>query len=269
MDQLIFTRYLYPKADVKQSLLLSLLDKNAKDSLFWAYELYYSGYDDVFIYLHNIYESFYKSENPELQEKLFSKGQEDELWIGTVIMTLSMRNFQINHFLETYKGVSCLRKFHLPNKGKFIIGFKSTDLEKYKMEVPYGQYASRLYLQNVCKHQIRRECNVIFESSCDNFNNEFDYHWLYFASRSPVWMYRIRDFGGHINDETMKVEFPNDDLLDAFYDRWGIEPDEQPITLKDKCIGNSQRRQLSIEDFCEKYGGVPKKLGNTLTPTHK
>jgi len=264
MNQLIFTRYLYPKVDVKQSLLLALLEKNAKEALYWVYELYYSGYDDIYDYLHNIYDSFYKSENPELEEKLFSKGLENELWIGKVIMTLSMRNYQICHFLETYKGISCLRNYHLPNKAKFIIAVKPTDIEKYKMEVPYGQYASRLYLQNVCKYQIRRECNQIFESTCDDFNNEFDYNWLYFASKSPVWFYRIQDFGGHINDETMEVEFPNDDLLDAFYDRWGIEPDEQPRTLKDKCIGNSQRQQLSIDDFCEKYGGVPKKLENTI-----
>jgi hypothetical protein len=133
------------------------------------------------------------------------------------------------------------------------------------MELPIGKKHGRFYLSSVCKYPIRREFNELFESSCDDFRNEFDYHWLYFAAKSPVWLFRIRDFGGSINDDKMEVEFPNDDLLDDFYDRWGIEPDEQKMELKDKCIGNSQRKQLSMEEFCEKYGGIKKKLKNTIT----
>ena len=245
MDQLILTRYLYPEVDVKQSLLLALLDHNSKEALFWGYELYYSGYSDVYDYVLNIYDNFYKSENPELESKLFSKGIENECWIGTVILTLSSRNYQICDFLREYKGESCERRNYPTTKFRFIIAFKPSDLVNYKFP-------------------IRRECNTLFESTCNDFRKEFEYHWLYFAAKSPVWLYRIRDFGGSINDEAMEVEFPNDDLHDGFYDRWGIEPDEQKMELKDKCIGNCQRQQLPMKEFCEKYGGIEKKLENTI-----
>jgi hypothetical protein len=264
MDELILTRYLYPEVDVKQSLLLALLDHNSKEALFWGYELYYTGYGDVYEYILNIYDNFYKSENPELEAKLFSKGIENECWIGTVILTLSSRNYQICDFLREYKGESCERRSYPPTKFRFIIAFKPSDLVNYKMELPIGKKHGRFYLPIVCKFPIRRECNTLFESTCNDFRKEFEHHWLYFAAKSPVWLYRIRDFGGSINEDTKEVDFPNDDFHDEFYDRWGIEPDEQPLDLKDKCIGNCQVQQLSMKEFCDKYGGIQKKLENTI-----
>ena len=74
MENLVFTRYLYPKLDVKQSLLIALLDRNSNKALFWAYELYYSGFEeDLFEYIYNIYDSFYKLENHELEHIIQEK----------------------------------------------------------------------------------------------------------------------------------------------------------------------------------------------------
>jgi hypothetical protein len=57
MEQIVFTRYLYPMVDVKQSLLLSLLDKNSNEALFWAYELFHSGFEEnTFDYIYSIYD---------------------------------------------------------------------------------------------------------------------------------------------------------------------------------------------------------------------
>ena len=54
-ETLVYTRYLYAVLEVKQSLLIALLEKQLDEALFWAYELYYSGfthnvYSYVFIY---------------------------------------------------------------------------------------------------------------------------------------------------------------------------------------------------------------------------
>jgi hypothetical protein len=45
---------------------------------------------------------------------------------------------------------------------------------------------------------------------------------LYFASNSPVWLDRIEDFGGQVNDEKKAIDFPNDDLFEAFYEHLSI-----------------------------------------------
>jgi hypothetical protein len=266
MDQLIFTRYLYPQSDVKQSLLLSLLERNSKEALFWAYELYYSGFEDeTFTYLSNIYESYYKSDNPDLEKKLFTQGLVDECSVGSIILTLSSRKYQICDFVEVYYNVKDFpRTVHPPSKFNFVIAFKKEDLVQYKMVLPQKE-KTRHYLNLVCKHSVRREYNKLFETSCDDYNNALRRHWLYFASRSPAWLYRIRDFGGSVNHEKKEVEFPDDDLLDSFYDSWGLEPDEQSTELQEKIIGNCSIQQLSINDFCVKYGGrEPSSLVNSL-----
>lgn len=257
MDPLTFTRYLYPKNDVKQSLLIALLERESKEALFWAYELYYSGFEeDTFAYLVNIYESFYKSENPELETSLFSKGLTVDCLIGSIIMTLCSRNYQICYFLEEYKSIKQPKIVHKPLKFRFAIDFKEADLKDYITVIPERE-KTRFYLGRVCLYPIRRQYNTVFETSCDDYANELWYQWLYFASNSPVWLDRIEDFGGQVNDEKKAIDFPNDDLFEAFYEHWGLEPDEQPIELQEKLIGNWSI-QLSMENFCEKYGGAGK-----------
>ena len=48
----VLSRYLYSIADVKQSLFLSILEHNSEQSMFWGYELYFSGFqEEAFDYL--------------------------------------------------------------------------------------------------------------------------------------------------------------------------------------------------------------------------
>ena len=48
MESLILTRYLYNLTDVKISFITSLLkSEDMKEVLFWASELYYSGYENM------------------------------------------------------------------------------------------------------------------------------------------------------------------------------------------------------------------------------
>jgi hypothetical protein len=106
-NNIIFTRYLYSKSDVKQSLLLALLEHNDKESLFWAYELYYSGFKhDVFVYLINIYNFIYSYVNPTLKEPIqllvdeWKKDNSLDLILGTLIITLSQREYDLKLFMK-------------------------------------------------------------------------------------------------------------------------------------------------------------------------
>ena len=73
---IIFTRYLYLKDEVELSLLVSLLNK--KDSaIYWAFELYYSGFEEeLFQHLWKIYYDFYYTLNPSFQEYFVKKYKE-------------------------------------------------------------------------------------------------------------------------------------------------------------------------------------------------
>lgn len=70
-------------------------------------------------------------------------------------------------------------------------------------------------------------------------------NWLYYASSSPFWQYKIEYFGGSIDHQNKTVSFDNDCEEDMyeFYDLYGLEPDEQPIIytnyrfkVTDRCI---------------------------------
>ena len=67
MSHIIFTRYLYLKDEVEIALLASLLNKK-DDALFWAFELYFSGFESELIeILWKIYYEFYYSLNPSFE----------------------------------------------------------------------------------------------------------------------------------------------------------------------------------------------------------
>jgi hypothetical protein len=76
---LTLTRFLYSKDEVELSLLTALLKNEELDIIYyWAYELYYSGFD-IFEYLWKIYLDFYYERNPHV-EAYFIKKQ--TLWRG-------------------------------------------------------------------------------------------------------------------------------------------------------------------------------------------
>ena len=59
---MILTRYLYPKHNVIYSLYVSLALSDLKQSLFWAYELYFSGFrTETVELLSKIWEEYYMS----------------------------------------------------------------------------------------------------------------------------------------------------------------------------------------------------------------
>lgn len=71
--KVVLTRYLYLKDEVQLALLIALLQKS-ETCLFWAYELYYSGYqEEVFQYLWKIYYDFYATLNPGFKTYFMKK----------------------------------------------------------------------------------------------------------------------------------------------------------------------------------------------------
>jgi hypothetical protein len=128
MDNFQFTRYLYEKDEVKISLLISLLNKS-DESVFWAYELFYSGFRDELIeWIWIIYYDFYYVKNPSFEKYLSNKLNnvtdelEDKL-IATIISNLIIRPFSLDLFV--------LRKITLNE----TIVCEDIDICKNKLEV--------------------------------------------------------------------------------------------------------------------------------------
>jgi len=252
---IILTRYLYNKIDVKQSLLLALLEHNHEEALFWGYELYYSGFEnDAFVYLSNIYEFIYSFQNEFIREALRKiitqwKSNNSEDWhIGSIIMTLSSRNYNLKYFMKAYFDYDS-PEYICDKKNNFIIHLKEKDIEKYKT---VSNVIPSNYLALGCKYPIRKEVNDIF-NFVEISRKEFELYWLYHCRDTPFWIDNIINYDGMIDDFNKHIEFPNDTLCDAFYDKWNIEPDDQPEYIYDYCVGKKDIIQLSFDDFYNKY----------------
>jgi len=201
----IFTRYLYDFHQVKYSLQQSILEKQREESLFWAYELYYSGFEEcTWKWIYSIYSEFYAEYNPKFNQRLmdfYSEWKEtgNDLLLGTVVGTLALRD-------RTTK-----------NKEKFIILYKEL---RHQTKIVYCP--TRNYLKQVSDFPIR----VHDEDDCSCRREAYlGQNWLYYCAQTPIWADRIAESRGKVGDKN--VEFENDEDLEEFYERWGLEPDEQ------------------------------------------
>ena len=57
---------------------------------------------------------------------------------------------------------------------------------------------------------------------------EIWFHWEYYAMGAPLWQKRLTTGGGVVNHVTKQIEFPTEELKEAFYELYGYEFDELP-----------------------------------------
>jgi len=91
------TRYLYVKDEVIIEILTSMIDKNTS-AIYWAYELYYSGFEEeTIILICKIYYLLFAIQNPDLESYIIQKvdewqkqdgGQQGQQHRDTIVMEL-------------------------------------------------------------------------------------------------------------------------------------------------------------------------------------
>ena len=107
-SDIVFTRDLYVKDEVYVSLLVSILNKS-DDSIFWALELYYSGFiKELLNLLWKIYYDFFATLNPTFEKYLLKKYKElltintreenEAILISSLINDLLFRPFNTDSF---------------------------------------------------------------------------------------------------------------------------------------------------------------------------
>ena len=127
MSNFIFTRYLYEKEEVKCALLINILNKKENESLFWAYELYYSGFANELIqFLWKIYYDFFSTLNPQFENYLLNKLQEKQLScdkkiLANIISSFLIRPFNMDVFMLDYFVKTNSNPDNLQNVDKFTI----------------------------------------------------------------------------------------------------------------------------------------------------
>lgn len=105
-SNLVFTQYLYIKEEVRLALLVSILNKSDK-AIFWAYELYYSGFKyELLNLIWKIYYDFFATLNPAYESYLLKKhkelllcDQQNEYIVSSIINDLLFRPFNSDVFM--------------------------------------------------------------------------------------------------------------------------------------------------------------------------
>jgi hypothetical protein len=231
-----FTRYLYEYHQVKYSLLFALLAKSREEALFWVYELYHSGFrEPVWYWVRDIYVDYYEETHPSFKAKIdtwFLEWQESEDAKNAEHEVVGVRGFageiSLAQRRESRKSNACLigtivgtlAIMNNSREGKqFIILYKE---DRHQTIDVVGK--PRHYLKQVSQFPIRREVKDVLGEVREAYLGE---NWLYYCAETPIWESRILEGGGVVDYLGKRVAFGNDDLLEAFYERWGFEPDEQ------------------------------------------
>lgn len=253
-----YTRYLYNHIEVRQSLFVSLLNHDIDESLYWAYELYYSGYkEDTCDFILDIYSNIYKHDNHKYERQIMIdldniKTSNNARLYGNLIATLSTLQYDLQVFCKTYMKIDI--KQDKQKKYSMLIDLGDEYIKQFEtVSTEKNKYCT---LKMVIKYPIRNNVNSLFNILLPEYDDLYKmmyYHWLYYAARNPVWYDRICHFNGSIDDEKKSVDFDNDDNTEEFHETWGYEPDEQPNVIQHYIMGKKNTLQMGIKDFCKKY----------------
>ena len=199
------TRYLYSRIEVKQSLFISLLQKDISQSLFWGYELYYSGFqEETFDFMNDIYNEIYAKLNPDLKpfiDKMISEWSEcenddNDCNLGSIIYTLSLRDYDIVAFTKSKLSYNITKDNpDITNTPLCICTMLPEHIEKYKTHIVSTETGEKAYkvLSTLKLYPIIKDHNTLFDTRMpEDFKNI--YHapleeWLFYASRSPIWFW--------------------------------------------------------------------------------
>jgi hypothetical protein len=253
----VFTRYLYFVDDVYNSLVWSILDKQREESLFWIYELYFSGFqEDAFKVLNDVYYKYFAEKNPHIGEYLnklvieWDDVKNKHNIIGTIIsvlvtceisLTSIVRNIDNGAVVENIEIISLPREIADADITKFYTINSSQEVRPYRI------------LQIACKYPIRGVTCEYLGLFGVNDKKKYSQNWLYYANNTPFWRERILEFNGNV-DETFKIiVFDTLENEESFYNTYDLEPEEQTSRVLDNLWLKSYV-SMSWSDFYVKYG---------------
>lgn len=165
----VFTRYLYVKGEVYCALVAAILNKDHDQSLFWACELYYSGFkDDIFHFLWTVYYDFYSTLNPSFENYLVCSYNDyntslikDIVPIANIVINLCIRPCNTDVFI--------LR--HITKQIEIDTGIQTTQFDNNK-ELFTNWLAEQNYeclAQFILVECLPNDIRAILEETCNYF----------------------------------------------------------------------------------------------------
>lgn len=145
----------------------------------------------------------------------------------------------INHF---FKNIYKVKK-----KRMKIIKLQNDHVQYYKDLI--AETVSTNTLQTKRHYEIE-DCTGIFRLDREtvSMTHAFE-NWEYCSKNTPYWSDKFTEFGASFNN--MEIVFPNDELLDGFYDKYNYDVEEVPLNISHK--SNKPLENDTILNFLYKY----------------
>jgi hypothetical protein len=229
---LILTRYLYDKPRVLVKLEQTVLQKNYPETLFWVYELYFSGFiQDVIHMAFVIYDKHCKTNYPKLKSFLQKKARELRETAQPAIIGTMYHNM-ITRVSGTHPTPIPPRSIYTNLSRDKIIPYMTQTAEQ--LQVPPYQF-----LKRVCKYSCMPTPPDDQETPPDDPQRIqwFRERWEYCTCMTPYWQNIFNRHQIRVDHDTRDILFDNEEMRDTFYKKYGYEPDEQPAIVQQNCLG--------------------------------
>jgi hypothetical protein len=256
-SSLKLTRYLYNVKGVFDTLKLSIQKNRYEESLFWSYELYYSGIETELIdFLFDILkQSEYTLDANRIikflikKQAVLRKTNEIDLFIAIFIknMILHMHHpskpdskqryvvirpheitcYQTKQINPVYKTLSVNCKYSLLPSEPFISNDEIINI------MPEQSYGVKSYERDDTYDEIRND--LIIERK-NEYLDDFYKNWLFYACRTPIWENRILQYRGKVDLNSKTVLFEKEENMESFYELYGFEPDEHSTEVINRII---------------------------------
>ena len=210
-SNIVFTRYLYLKDEVKLALLVSLL-KKSDDAIFWAYELYYSGFKtELFEFIWHIYYVFFATLNPSFEAYLLNKRNEmlkDDKLVSAIVQDLIIRPFNtdvffLNIICKTFE-IECKYKEIDENNKKKCMLYTSHLYDQLMIWIDTHDYKSIAQF-------ILNDKNVKNKGNKNNLNPIFTNEYIY-GYTIDAFLSSFKDL--KLAKKRLQKEFNNSDKSD-------------------------------------------------------
>jgi hypothetical protein len=255
MEAHALSRYLYVYQEIKQNLLISILIKDYKQSLFWAYELYYSGWtDDLFNYIDFIISVMFH-EHEKLASYVSCFSRDNELSVAYCIQLLCSHNYSLQRFIQDF--LETRNKKSSTNTPEFenipIVMIDTTDIADYMTPT---DILTKDVLKTILSYPSMKHYNELFDTPVyDNKSIYYD-NWIYYAGLCPLWNDRINECNGTVDQEKKTVVFKTPEDEETFYNSWNYELDEQSKHIQEQREGVDKEKKMTLASFMKKFGYV-------------
>jgi hypothetical protein len=217
---------------------------------------------------------------------------ERDCLVGTIVSNLAHRAYSIQRFTLEYLEM-IIPNLPIPeNNHRFLIRFRPRDLEEYRtVDKSSMDKSSFRYLQDVVKYSIYKNESLFLQQHVFHESSQIDNEawlrsipeteskeyeetcrpsslvngvrrslddWLYYCVNTPYWQNILKKYPSFQTDDARHTAtFTSDDELEAFYDQYGPEPDEQPDEIHRArgvdVYGVGLFSPISKETFYDKY----------------